>query len=79
METDHALLSRYARGRDADAFAELAQRYSGMVYGTALRIVGNPDDARELCRNVSCAWPRMFRASNRLCRPGCTTPRATSR
>ncbi len=34
---DFALLSRWTQGRDAEAFAELVSRYSGLVYHTARR------------------------------------------
>ncbi|MBI3830667.1 MAG: sigma-70 family RNA polymerase sigma factor [Planctomycetes bacterium] len=48
MDYDLALLQRYASKRDAEAFAELARRNSSLVYGTALRILGNADDALEV-------------------------------
>jgi RNA polymerase sigma factor (sigma-70 family) len=45
---DRSLLQRYAQSRDADAFAELARRYAGLVYATCLRVTRNPDDAEDL-------------------------------
>lgn len=45
---DRRLLEHYARTRDAKAFAELAKRYAGMVYGTCLRVTQNPDDAEDV-------------------------------
>jgi len=44
---DSALLQRYARKGDADAFAELVRRYAYLVYGTCLRTTGNPQDAED--------------------------------
>lgn len=45
---DRHLLEHYARTRDAKAFAELAKRYAGLVYGTCLRVTQNPDDAEDV-------------------------------
>lgn len=45
---DRSLLEHYARTRDAKAFNELARRYSGLVYGTCLRVMRNPDDAQDV-------------------------------
>lgn len=47
MEGDLTLLQHYARSGDADAFKELARRYSGYVYGCCLRISGNEHDAED--------------------------------
>jgi len=46
--TDTELLAVYARQRDAEAFAELARRYAGLVYGVGLRITRNPADAEDV-------------------------------
>jgi RNA polymerase sigma factor (sigma-70 family) len=45
---DRTLLNQYATGRDADAFAELARRYSGFVFSIARRITGNVHDAEDV-------------------------------
>src|SRR4030067_2041675 len=41
MPDDQTLLVRYARSRDAEAFAQLVHRYSTMVYAVACRVTGN--------------------------------------
>jgi DNA-directed RNA polymerase specialized sigma24 family protein len=48
---DQILLSRYLRGAD-DAFRYLLDRHSGLVYGTALRVTGDPDAAEEVSQDV---------------------------
>ncbi len=50
MVSDAILLQRYARSRDAEAFAELVQRYAGLVYGTCLRVLRNADDAEDVAQ-----------------------------
>ena len=45
--TDLELLERYARGQDADAFAEVVARYRDMVYSTCLRVARNDADAED--------------------------------
>ena len=47
METDLQLLHRYVASRDADAFAGVVRRHSGMVYGTCLRVTGNAHSAED--------------------------------
>ena len=47
MEADAALLERYAATQDADAFAQMVERYSGMVYATCLRLTRNTHDAED--------------------------------
>ncbi|MFA6241410.1 MAG: sigma-70 family RNA polymerase sigma factor [Candidatus Hydrogenedentales bacterium] len=44
---DLALLSRWTRDRDPEAFAEVARRHAGMVYGACRRILGNAADAED--------------------------------
>jgi RNA polymerase sigma factor (sigma-70 family) len=49
---DATLLSHYARHRDAEAFAEILNRHSGLVYGTCLRVLGDrhrAEDAAQDC------------------------------
>ena len=47
MPEDMDLLRRYSRNQDAEAFAEIVEEYSGMVYATCLRITNNPHDAQD--------------------------------
>ena len=48
--TDKSLLLAWRQHRDADAFRTLAQRYARVVYGAALRILGNPADAEDVAQ-----------------------------
>jgi RNA polymerase sigma factor (sigma-70 family) len=50
MEADATFLCRYARSRDADAYAQLVQRYAGMVYAVARRATGSVTDAEDVCQ-----------------------------
>ncbi|MDX9972298.1 MAG: sigma-70 family RNA polymerase sigma factor [FCB group bacterium] len=45
--TDAVLFNKWRSERDAEAFRELASRYSGMVYATCLRVLRNPQEAEE--------------------------------
>lgn len=47
MPDDLSLLKQYAETRNADAFAELARRYAGLVFGSCLRVTGNTHDAED--------------------------------
>ena len=47
MITDEILLRQYAATQNADAFAQLVDRYSDMVYATCLRVTRNPHDAED--------------------------------
>lgn len=48
---DRMAVERCLEG-DTDAFGLLIDRYERPVYNTVLHMVGNPDDARELCQQV---------------------------
>jgi RNA polymerase sigma-70 factor (ECF subfamily) len=48
---DQALIDRYLAG-DQDAFAALARRHAGHVYGLCLRVLGDPDDAADAAQDV---------------------------
>jgi RNA polymerase sigma factor (sigma-70 family) len=50
MPSDAALLRQYSLSRDAEAFTELVRRHAGMVYGTALHVMGNPHDAEDVAQ-----------------------------
>ena len=47
---DMALLSRWTEARDAEAFAEIVSRYSGLVYHTARRVLRNSADAEDVAQ-----------------------------
>lgn len=47
MGNDWVLLERWSRDRDAEAFAELATRYAGVIYGACRRILGDGADAED--------------------------------
>ena len=46
-ETDLALLQRFTRAHDADAFSEIVGRYQSLVYSTCVRILGDPAGAED--------------------------------
>jgi len=48
---DAILLRSYALEGDARAFAELVQRYAGLVYATARRITGSADAAEDVAQD----------------------------
>ncbi|MBX7258733.1 MAG: sigma-70 family RNA polymerase sigma factor [Candidatus Hydrogenedentes bacterium] len=48
--TDAALLERWQRHRDADAFAELVHRYLGMVVASCRRVVGDAALAEDVAQ-----------------------------
>jgi len=50
--TDEQLLQTYATRRDEAAFALLVQRHLNLVFGTALRILGDRTTAEEVTQNV---------------------------
>ena len=47
---DSILLRRWLSERDTDAFVLVAMRHAKMVYGVALRILGNSQDAEEIAQ-----------------------------
>lgn len=49
---DAAVLRRYARFGDPDAFAVLADRYGGMVKATCLRVLRNEPDAEDAAQET---------------------------
>jgi RNA polymerase sigma factor (sigma-70 family) len=53
MATDQALLERWAKEQDEQAFAELVGRHVGMVYGVARRMLGGPGrEAEDVVQGV---------------------------
>lgn len=55
---DHELLRRYAEGQSEDAFRQLVERHGGLVYGVALRRLGQPHQAEEVAHAVFLALAR---------------------
>ena len=51
MKPEWELVQR-ARQGDEDCFAALVEQNQGRIYNLALRMVGNPDDAAELCQEA---------------------------
>lgn len=51
MKPEWELVQR-ARQGDEDSFAALVEQNQGRIYNLALRMVGNPDDAAELCQEA---------------------------
>ncbi|MEN6356935.1 MAG: sigma-70 family RNA polymerase sigma factor [Armatimonadota bacterium] len=69
MQNDMALLERYSRTGDAEAFAELAKRYVRLVYSTCLRITANTQEAEDITQD--CFLELARRAGTvRSCLPG---------
>ncbi len=52
METEIALLRRFAGTRDAEAFREIVRRHAGVVYGAALRILSDVDRASDVAQET---------------------------
>jgi len=48
--TDQALLDKWLKERDAEAFKEITTRYLPLVYATALRILGNAVEAEDVAQ-----------------------------
>jgi RNA polymerase sigma-70 factor, ECF subfamily len=59
MSNDQALLIRYARSRDAVAFAQLVQQYSGLVFSVAQRVTGNTATAEDITQDCFFALARQ--------------------
>ncbi len=45
---DAVLMESWLSTREPEAFKEITRRYSGMVYATCMRILGNTTDAEDL-------------------------------
>jgi len=56
---EEAELVRRVRLGDREAFRPLVERYQGRVYGIALRILGDPHEAEDVCQEV---FVRAYRA-----------------
>ncbi len=48
--TDDQCLDQWIRQRDIEAFSELVSRHGGMVYGVALRLTNDPQNALEIAK-----------------------------
>jgi RNA polymerase sigma factor (sigma-70 family) len=58
MSPDHELVNAYAKEGSETAFRALVRRHVDLVYGTALRQVGDPGLAEEIAQNVFVALAR---------------------
>jgi RNA polymerase sigma factor (sigma-70 family) len=67
--SDTILLERWTAERDAEAFHELIQRYSGMVYATCLRMLRNAHDAEEVAQDCFVALTRHELAGGKYVGP----------
>jgi len=57
---DDAYLVRRAQEGYLDAYAELVDRYSGLAYRVALRVVGNHHDAEDVAQEaLVAAWQQL--------------------
>jgi len=66
---DETLMSRIASG-DASAFELFYQRHAGLLWGLALRILGNPADAEDVVQEaLVLIWERAAAYQPRLGRP----------
>ena len=59
--TDQALLTTYSARGDGEAFAELARRHQGMVYGLCLAITRDRSEAEDCCQEVFLELARQAR------------------
>jgi RNA polymerase sigma-70 factor (ECF subfamily) len=59
-EPDGRLIERYVRGENA-AFEAIVQRYERRVYTIALRMCGEPEDARDVTQDVFVSAMRALR------------------
>lgn len=64
---DAELLRRYVRKDDQDAFAELVRRHVGLVFGAALRVLGDRAGAEDVSQEVFLA---LARKAAWLCQSG---------
>ena len=60
--TDTALLDKWVRERDAEAFRQLASRYSALVYATCVRVLRDPIEAEDAAQECFEALARTDRA-----------------
>jgi RNA polymerase sigma factor (sigma-70 family) len=65
-ESDAALLARFARLRDEQAFAELMRRHGPMVLTVASRMLGQQHDAEDVLQAVFLTLARRARALRRV-------------
>lgn len=89
VERTDAQVVRDVLGGDRDAFRLLVRRYSDVLYGHALRMSGNPDDAADLVQRAlvkgfrklaSCKDPErvgawLFRILANMCKDHVRSPR----
>ena len=63
--TDRELLAEYAERASGEAFAELVRRYSGLLYSTCLRILGDAQAAEDAVQAVFLLLVRKSKGLNR--------------
>ncbi len=51
-ESESILLQRFVKNSDAEAFSEIVKRYSGLVYGACLRVLGNKSKAADATQDT---------------------------
>ena len=51
-ESESILLQRFVKNSDAEAFSEIVKRYSGLVYGACLRVLGNKSKATDATQDT---------------------------
>ncbi|MBI5092779.1 MAG: sigma-70 family RNA polymerase sigma factor [Candidatus Hydrogenedentes bacterium] len=61
-DSNVALVERWVRQRDAEAFRALVVRYAGMVYGTCRRLLGNAAEAEDVSQEC---FEILARAGNK--------------
>jgi RNA polymerase sigma factor (sigma-70 family) len=65
MSEDSELLRQYTENASEEAFRSLVEQHSGMVYGTALRVVRDPHSAQEVTQAVFLLLARKARKLRR--------------
>jgi DNA-directed RNA polymerase specialized sigma24 family protein len=66
VESDAALLARFARVRDEAAFAELMRRHRPMVFGVSSPMLRQAEDAEDVLQAVFLALSARTRSLRRV-------------
>ncbi len=59
--TDQDILNAYSENASSEAFTEIVQRYSGPVYSSCMRILGNRHEAEDAAQEVFIVFARKAR------------------